>query len=269
MLHQAVTQPRSRCKATVLFALSLFILQRQTARADAEEMRSPLSLQLQLDAGMGMFSSSLPGVNGTRRVEPAWFPVAGVRILGLQAFGRPLRFGAELSYLSSTAFDVTRSIAPDAIEQGNARAQELNLLGRVAIALDQRAHPMLLPISLGYGFDAFTTNVPLTGAQTYLLSGPRMALGIELPLWAERVNLAARAELGANLTDTAALRNSGVSAFGVQYAWQAEADVQLSEVLRLGLRVRQADVQLPIAGSSSFHEQRRFVLACLMLRNAR
>lgn len=214
-----------------------------------------------------MHASSLPGVNGTRRFDSAWFPTAGVRILALQAFGRPVRFGAELSYVSSTAFDVSRRIAPNTLEQGSARAQELNLFGRVAIALDRRAQPVMLPISLGYGFDAFTTDIPLGGAQPYLLSGPRIALGIELPLWAARVNVAGRAELGANVTDTAALRAAGANTFGLQYAFQAEADVQITAVLRLGVRFRQAEVQLPMSGSGSFHEQRRYVLACLMLHN--
>jgi hypothetical protein len=255
-----VKKARPQRSALAQLCLSLWLGSRQLARADD----SPLSLRLQLDAGVGTHESSLPGVNGTRRFAPAWFPVAGFRLMGSQAIGAPVRLGAEITYVSSTAFQVSH-----AIEQGNARAQELHVLSRVAIALDDRAHAILIPFSFGYGFDAFTSDIPLSGAQAYLLSGPRVALGIELPLWAERVNIAARAELGANITDTAALRGAGASGLGVQYAFQAEADVQLTELLRLGVRFRQAEAQLPVASSGSFHEQRRFILACLMLRNPR
>ncbi|HET8935179.1 MAG TPA: hypothetical protein VFN67_17140 [Polyangiales bacterium] len=253
-------EARPQRTALALLCLSLWLGSHQPVRADD----SPLSLRIQLDAGVGTHSSSLPGVNGTRRIDPAWFPLAGFRLMGLQAYGAPLRFGAELTYVSSTAFEVSR-----ALEQGHARAQELNVLGRVAFALDDRPKPILVPISLGYGFDAFTTDIPLGGAQPYLLSGPRVAVGIELPLWAERVNIAGRVELGANITDTAALRSAGASGSGVQYAFQAEADVQLTELLRLGVRFRQAEAQLPVSSSGSFHEQRRFILASLMLRSPR
>lgn len=240
---------------------------RQHARARDNE--NALYLQLQLDAGAGVHTSTLPGANGARRIDPAWFPAAGVHVLCSQSASRPLRLGAEISYLSSTAVEVTRSIAPNTLEQGNARAQELNVLGRLAIALDQRAHPLLLPIHLGYAFDAFTTTTQLTAAQGYMLSGPRLALGLEVPLWNNQLYLAARAELGANLTTTAAMRDAGVSALGVQYAFQAAADVQLTSILRLGVSFRQADVRLPLSGEGSFHEQRRFLLANLTLHTRR
>lgn len=264
-----MTQLRSRRNAIALLVLSLVVAPRQHARADEGGAHSSLSLQLQLHAGAGVHSSSLPGVNGPRRVDAAWFPAAGARVLCSQSISRPLRFGAEISYLTSTAFEVTRPIAPNTVEQGSARAQALSVLGRVAVALDQRAQPVLLPINLGYAFDAFTTATPLTAAQSYMLSGPRLALGIEVPLWSNQLWLAARAELGANLTESAALRGAGVSALGVQYALEAAAEAQLTSMLRLGVSFRQANVRLPLSGEGSFHEQRRFLLANLTLRSRR
>ena len=254
----------------MLCCFPLALLGGSVARADTEDGAgpAPLTLQIRLDAGAGTHQSSLPSAGATRRVAAAWFPAAGFRLALSQPPGARLRFGAELAYLSSLGYELSRAIEPETDEHSGARKQEFAALASLAIALDARPNPTALPISLGYGLSAFTTDTPLTAAQAYLLSGPRAGVGIDLPLFDDTLQLSARAELGANFSATQALRDAGAGSFGWSYAFQAEANLRLVRIVQLGLRYREAHVQLPLAATGSFHELQRFVLACLTLRNA-
>lgn len=229
----------------------------------------PVDLRARLDAGAGMHESSLPGAGGTRRVAAAWFPAAGFRFSLAQRPGARLRFGGELAYTSSVGYELTRSIEPDTTERSGARAQEFAAAASMAIALMNGPAPISLPITLGYGGTALSTDTPLAAAQAYLITGPRAGVGIDLPLFAGVLDVSARGEVGINLTATQALQDSGAGAFGWTYGFQVAADVRLAGALQIGVRYREAHAALPLSGTSAFHEIHRFALACLTLRNPR
>jgi hypothetical protein len=251
---------RSRAVASVAALLVLCCGRSAHAQNIGTTERGPLDFRARLAFGVGSHESTLPTANGTEHVTPHTFSAWGFELRAAAVVADRLRIGGVVSYASSIGDELTRQIFSSGAESSPARSQEL---GVHALGELELTRAWVLPVMLGYTFDAFRTDLPLTAAASYLLTGPRLAAGLQLTLFDARLRLLALPEIGAIVTASDALVRAGLARQGLEYGWTAEIGVRLGYHLQLGVRYREARSDLALQGAGAFRDSQRFVLGCL------
>lgn len=251
-----------RSRALVPTALLLTLCSCPRARADTSDLtqRGPLDVRARVGFGAGSHESTLPTANGTEHVTPHAFSAWGFELRAAGRVSEKLRVGGMVQYASSLGYELTRPLFTSGSESSAARSQEIGVHALAELALTRY---LVLPIMAGYTFSAFRTDLPLTAAPSYLLTGPRLAAGLSLALFGARLRLLALPELGATLTTSDALVHAGLERQGLEYGWTAEIDVRLPYQLQIGVRYREAHAALAADGAGSFRDAQRFVLGCV------
>jgi hypothetical protein len=252
--RMSLAAPRTRAIAHLALLTGLWGA--SAARADT----GPLDARARIAFGAGTHESSLPTSNGTEHVAAHAFSAWGFELRAAAPVTDKLRVGGVVSYATSLGYELTRPIFSGSVESSAARSQELgaHILAELGVG-----HYLVVPVMLGYTFSAFRTNLPLTAAASYLLSGPRLAAGLQLLLFDARLSLLALPEVGATLTTSDALRSAGLARRGLEYGWTAGIDVRLPYQLQIGVRYREARANLAADAAGSFRATERFMLGCV------
>jgi hypothetical protein len=252
----------SACKlAFPLAALVLGATGRVVRAQEATDEPPRLAWHATLHAGVGTQEATLPsGPTGTG-IARSPLGAIGFELGARGATG--LRLGGRLSYATSIGFALRRPILADTSERAPARKQELwlDVLGEVPLDVDGLA----IPLALGYGLRALTTDTALVSPPSYGLTGPRAQAGVLARLASGRVTLALLGEVGAVLTVTEALDRAGAKGPGFAYGVNGSVALHLRPPFQLSLSYREAHARVPLL-ARTFHDAHRLVFVGLGLQ---
>lgn len=212
---------------------------------DEDAPGSVIEIAIAAGAGFGTRSFRLPTQAGEVRLGTTPFPAARVD-LGLHV--RPtaesrLRAGFALSYVTSMALRTTDRRIDGSTRETASRSQRLDAQADLDVRLGAARESTALRISLGWTLRRFSSEAPVT-LPDFGLGGPRLAVGLLVPLWNGRIRLHAAPDLQLLVRASDSLRDEGLDGTSVALGGEAGVSIRLRDALRAQLTYRESHALL-------------------------
>lgn len=194
--------------------------------------------------GIGARQFLLPTTSGDIRLSTSIFPAARLR-LGIDGRSRPdarFSYGAHLTYLSSVGLRTTDS-GLGGSRQTPSRAQRIDAGLRFGYRFADPTESAGLSVELGYSLRRFASEAAVT-LPDFSLSGPRLALGLRVPLFDGRLAFVLLPEVHFLVAIDEALRDQGIKSFALGVGGEARIAVRLIDALFVELSYRESHALL-------------------------
>lgn len=244
---------RERVRAELRLALAVTTRPRggpaempvQETPDDPDEPGAVVEVSIAAGGGMGTRAFTLPTGAGEVRLGTTPYPAARVDLaLGVRpsASGR-LRVAGRLTYATSVGLRTTDRRVDGSERETASRSQRLDAGLDLRVRLGAEAPALGLLVEVGWMLRHFGSEAPVT-LPDYGLSGPRLALGLELPLFDDRVAIAVAPAVQLIVSVGDGLRSQGVDALGVGYGGEARLRVKLVDSVALRVAYRESHARL-------------------------
>lgn len=212
---------------------------------DEDTPGSVVEIEVGAGAGMGTRSFRLPTQAGEVRLDTTPFPAARVD-LGLHV--RPnvdsrVRAGFALSYATSIALRTTDRRIDGSTRETGSRSQRLDAQVDLDLRLGASREAAELTIGLGWTLRRFSSEAPVT-IPDFGLGGPRLELGLRVPLLDGRLVIHAAPDLQLLVRASDALRDAGLDGASLALGGGASLSYRLVDALRARLSYRESHALL-------------------------
>lgn len=212
---------------------------------DEDTPGSVVEVEIAAGAGMGTRSFELPTQAGEVRLDTTPFPAARLD-LGLHV--RPnvdsrLRAGFALSYATSIGLRTTDRRIDGSTRETGSRSQRLDAQVDLDFRLQDARDAVELTVGLGWTLRRFSSEAPVT-LPDFGLGGPRLELGVRIPLLDGRLVLHAAPDLQLLVRASDALRDAGLDGASVAIGGGASISYRLADALRARLTYRESHALL-------------------------
>ncbi|MCB9631914.1 MAG: hypothetical protein H6721_07240 [Sandaracinus sp.] len=212
---------------------------------DEDEPGSVIEVEIAAGAGMGTRSFRLPTQAGELRLDTTPFPAARVD-LGLHM--RPnaesrLRAGFSLGYATSIGLRTTDRRIDGSTRETGSRSQRLDAQVDLDVRLGRGREAVELLVALGWTLRRFSTEAPVT-LPDFGLGGPRLGVGLRVPLLGGRLVLYAMPDLQLLVRASDALRDDGLEGTSIALGAAAGVSLRLADALRARLDYRESHALL-------------------------
>ncbi|MBX3246628.1 MAG: hypothetical protein KF901_05540 [Myxococcales bacterium] len=204
-----------------------------------------IEVELAVGGGIGTRSFSLPTQAGQLRLGTTPFPAArldaGLHIRPSAA--SRLRAGFSLSYSTSVGLRTTDYRIDGSERETASRSQRLDAAVELDVRLGRERGSAALAVALGWSLRRFSSEAPVT-LPDFGLGGPRLALGVVVPLFDGRLRVGLVPDLQLLVRVSDPLQAEGIRTPGVAVGGEATVAVALTDAFLVRLAYRESHALL-------------------------